>query len=167
MNAPAATSDVRNSTPVNACGTMWRLRSLVAMGHDTARIAAALDVHHAVVERVLRGDAETVSLELRNLARQLWDAWWDKRPPEQTDAERSRAACARWHAEQNDWCPPLGLDEDELDEPGYRPFSRYKEAKGTGTAGDFPSGGVLESVARAPRPQGAPGVRRGHFASEQ
>jgi hypothetical protein len=130
---PAAASTVL----VDACGTMWRLRSLVAMGHDTARIASALRVPQSLVQRILRGDAETVSVELRNLACQLWNAWWDKRPPEDTHAERRRAAYARHRAEENDWCPPLGLDEDQLDQPGYRPYSRYREATGTGTASEF------------------------------
>jgi hypothetical protein len=40
---------------IDANGTMWRLRSLVAMGHDGTRIARALDVPPPLVRRVVRG----------------------------------------------------------------------------------------------------------------
>jgi hypothetical protein len=107
----------------DATGTMWRLRSLVAMGHDCARIARALHVHPAFVRRVVRGQARTVTCQFRAACCQLWDAWWDKTPPRRTPAQRRAAA---------------GLDEDLLDEPGYRPWCRYRPATGTGTAPDFP-----------------------------
>lgn len=124
----------RSAAYVDSGGTMWRLRSLVAMGHDATRIARALGVRPQTVQKILRGDADTVNPQLRNRASQLWDTWWDKRPPEQTRTQRRNAAAARRQAERLDWCPPLGLDEDDLDEPGYRPYSRYRAATGTGTA---------------------------------
>ena len=116
---------------------MWRLRSLVAMGHDARRIADALRVRSDVIQAILRGEMETVGFGLRDLTCQLWDAWWDKRPPERTRGERARARAARMRAELAGWCTPLGLDEDQLDEPGYRPYARYRAATGTGTAGEF------------------------------
>jgi hypothetical protein len=127
----------RTAAHVECGGTMWRLRSLVAMGHDATRIARALGLHPQTVQRILRGDADTVSSRLRDSAARLWDAWWDKRPPEQTRSQRRIADAARRQAERLGWCPPLGLDEDELDEPGYRPYSGYRAATGTGTAGEF------------------------------
>jgi len=122
---------------LDAGGTIWRLRSLVAMGHGASRIARAMRLRPAVVRELIRGEAKTVTPELRDLACQLWDAWWDKRPPERTQAERRAASGARHRAERHGWCTPLGLDEDELDEPGYRPYSLYRFATGTGIAADF------------------------------
>jgi hypothetical protein len=72
MNAPTPTPAISCGTLVYAWGTKWRLRSLVAMGRDTVRIAAALGVYQALAERILSGDAEAVSPELRDLVRQLW-----------------------------------------------------------------------------------------------
>jgi plasmid maintenance system antidote protein VapI len=137
MTAFADTIHKSSAAPVDSGGTMWRLRSLVAMGHDATRIARALGLHPQTVQEILRGDADTVSSRLREHTGRLWDAWWDKRPPEQTASQRHAAAAARQQAERLGWCPPLGLDEDELDEPGYRPYSRYRAAAGTGTAGEF------------------------------
>jgi hypothetical protein len=125
----------RATAQLDSGGTMWRLRSLVAMGHDGTRIARALSVRPQIVREILRGDKHVVSVQLRDLTCQLWDAWWDKRPPERTPEERRAAAAARRRAERLGWCTPLGLDEDELDEPGYRPYSRYRPGTGTGIAG--------------------------------
>jgi hypothetical protein len=122
---------------IDANGTMWRLRSLVAMGHDSTRIARALDVPPGLVRRVVLGQASTVTREFEAAACQLWDAWWDKRPPERTWTERRAASAARRQAERHGWPAAAALDEDELDQPGYRPFSRYRPATGTGIAGDF------------------------------
>jgi hypothetical protein len=122
----------------DATGTMWRLRSLVAMGHDCARIARALDVRPNLVRRVVSGQACTVTCGFQAATRQLWDAWWDKIPPRRTTAQRQATARALRQAKNNDWPAAAGLDEDLLDEPGYRPWCRYRPATGTGTAPDFP-----------------------------
>ena len=72
--------DPTRAARIDAGGTAWRLRSLVAMGHDCARIADALSVGPALIRRIVRGDTATITPALRDLARQLWDAWWDKTP---------------------------------------------------------------------------------------
>ena len=139
-----AAADVTSAHPtgtavlrLDAGGTMWRLRSLVAMGHDANRIALALQESPKAIQKLLRGETADVTLELGDLTCELWNAWWDKRPPERTCTERRLASAARRRAQRHDWCPPLGLDEDQFDEPGYRPYSRYRDATGTGVAMDF------------------------------
>lgn len=122
----------------DANGTMWRLRSLVAMGHDCARIARALHIPPELVRRVVSGQTRTVTCGFAASADQLWDAWWDKTPPQQTPAERRAAGCALRQARRRDWPAAAGLDEDQLDTPGYRPWCRYRPATGTGPAPDFP-----------------------------
>jgi len=131
------TGQLRSVRRMDANGTAWRMRSLVAMGHDAARIAGALDVAPGVVRRLIRGDSRTVTVGFHVLACRLWDAWWDKTPPERTVADRRAAARARHQAMTHDWPAAAGLDEDRLDSPGYRPWCRYRPAAGTGTAADF------------------------------
>jgi len=135
---PGRLAPVSAAARTDANGTMWRLRSLVAMGHDGARIARALDVSPGLVRRVVRGQARTVTREFQAGVCQLWDAWWDKTPPARTPAQRRAAAGALRQAETHDWPAAAGLEEDLLDEPGYRPWCRYRPATGTGTAPDFP-----------------------------
>jgi hypothetical protein len=122
---------------IDANGTAWRMRSLVAMGHDATRIARALDITPATAQRLIRGDCSAVSLSFHLLACRLWDAWWDKTPPERTTAERRAAARARQQAKLHDWPAAAGLDEELLDNPGYRPWCHYRPATGTGVAADF------------------------------
>ena len=90
------------------------------------------------VRRVVRGHVRTVTGRFQAEVCQLWDAWWDKAPPARTPAQRRAAARALGQAACHDWPVAAGLEEDLLDEPGYRPRCRYWPATGTGTAPDFP-----------------------------
>jgi transcriptional regulator with XRE-family HTH domain len=122
---------------VDAGGARLRLRALHVMGHGSARIARALGVREITIRRLVRGDAPTVSTRLRDEVIDLYEAWWDKRAPERTKAERGAATAARRRAIAGNWCAGAGLDDDELDTPGYRPTSKWKPATGTGTAPDI------------------------------
>ena len=44
---------------------------------------------------------------------------------------------ARRRAIAGNWCAGAGLDDDQLDTPGYKPASKWKPAAGTGTATDI------------------------------
>jgi plasmid maintenance system antidote protein VapI len=122
---------------LDAGGSRLRLRALHVMGHGSARIARALGVREKTIQRLVRGDATTIGAQLRDAITDLYDAWWDKRAPERTRAERAAAATARRRASAGNWCPAAALDDDQLDTPGYRPRSRFRPATGTGIAPDI------------------------------
>jgi DNA-binding XRE family transcriptional regulator len=132
----AITSASPRHVRVDAGGTRLRLRALHVMGHGSARIARALGAREMTIRTITRGDAPTVSTKLRDDIADLYDAWWDKRAPERTRAERTAATAARRRAIAGNWCAGAGLDDDQLDTPGYRPKSNWKPATGTGTAQD-------------------------------
>ena len=121
---------------LDAGGTRLRLRALHVMGHGSARIARAVGVREETVQRLVRGDVHAVSPRLRDAIAELYDAWWDKRAPERTRAERAGAARARRRASAGNWCAGAALDDDLLDVPGYRPRTGYRSATGTGIAPD-------------------------------
>jgi hypothetical protein len=125
---------------VDANGSMWRLRSLMAMGHTTGRITRALGTSTDIIEPLIRGERATVTAPLRDDINRLFDAWWDKRPPRRTGAEKAAACKALQRAAVRNWPCPVALDEDELDLPGYRPAARWRYAQGSGIAGDDPLG---------------------------
>ena len=133
------TTTVRQLTfaRLDAGGTRLRLRALHVMGHGSARIARALGVREETIQRLVRGDARTISPPLRDAIADLYDAWWDKRAPERTRAERAAAARARRRASAGNWCAGAALDDDQLDVPGYRPRTGYRPATGTGIAPDI------------------------------
>jgi transcriptional regulator with XRE-family HTH domain len=124
---------------VDAGGSRLRLRALHVMGHGSARIARALGVREATVRQIVRGDARTVSPRLRDKVTDLYDAWWDKRAPARTRADRGAATAARKRAIAGNWCAGAALDDDLLDIPGYRPRQGWKPAAGTGVAPDVRS----------------------------
>jgi hypothetical protein len=124
----------------DANGAMWRLRSLIAMGHTTRRITTALSATSHVIEPLIRGERATVATALADDIGRLFDAWWDKRPPRRTPAEKSAACRALQRAAVHNWPCPAALDDDELGQPGYKPSARWRYAHGTGTAADDPLG---------------------------
>jgi hypothetical protein len=131
---------------LDAGGTRLRLRALHVMGHGSARISRALGVRENTIQRLTRGDAITVSPDLRDAIIALYDTWWDKRAPERTRAERAAATAARRRAAAGNWCAAAALDDDQLDTPGYRPRTPYHPATGTGIASD-----IRLTVRRHPR----------------
>jgi hypothetical protein len=130
-------ADIRSLRP-SPGGIMWRLRALVAMGHTCTRMAAATGVPPATLRRIVRGETLTTSPQLRKAVIALFDAWWDKTPPQRTRHEKHAADNARKRAARNNWPPPAGLDDDQLDQPGYQPQCGWKHAHGTGIADDYP-----------------------------
>jgi hypothetical protein len=130
-------TDIRGTHPKPG-GTMWRLRALVAMGHTCSRMAAATGAPPATLRRIVRGEALTISPQLRQAVTALFDAWWDKTPPQRTRRETVAVGNALKRAAVNDWPPPAGLDEDQLDQPGYQPQCGWRHARGTGIADDYP-----------------------------
>jgi transcriptional regulator with XRE-family HTH domain len=122
---------------LDAGGTRLRLRALHVMGHGSARIACAAGVSDTTIRKLVRGDARTVSVQLRDAIADLYDVWWDKRAPARTRLERAAATAARRHAIAGNWCAAAALDDDQLDIPGYRPRYGWKPATGTGTAPDI------------------------------
>jgi hypothetical protein len=142
---PTTTRDRRTSTTlravasggrrrIDAGSTRLRLRALAVMGHGSARIARAAGVSDQAIQKLTRGDVKTVSPRLRDVITAVYDAWWDKRAPERTRAERAAATAARRRAIAGNWCAGAALDDDELDTPGYRPAYGWRPARGTGVA---------------------------------
>jgi hypothetical protein len=119
---------------VDAGGTMLRLRALQAMGHSSALVARAIGVSGRLVQRITRGDVQTVSPGLRDAVAAIYDRWWDKQALERTRAERAAASAARRRARRGDWCAGAALDDDQLDRPGYQPAQGWRPACGTGVA---------------------------------
>ncbi len=123
-----------------ANGSMWRLRSLVAMGHTTQRIAAALGTTSGMINPLVTGQRVTVQAPLRDDITRLFDAWWDKHPPQQAPADKTASIHALQRAAVHNWPCPAALNEDQLDTPGYQPTDRWRYSKGTGPAAEDPLG---------------------------
>ena len=126
----AISSDALAPARVDAGGTMLRLRALHVMGHSSARIARACGASPQTIRALVRGNTRTVSRRLRDAITAVYDAWWDKRAPGRTPAERAAATAARRRAIAGNWCAAAALDDDELDMPGYQPEHGWRPAHG-------------------------------------
>jgi hypothetical protein len=124
-------ADVRRAR-VDAGGTRLRLRALHVMGHDCARTARATRTSGQALQKITRGHTATVSPRLRDAVTAIYNAWWDKRAPTRTRAERATATAARRRAQAGNWCAAAALDDDQLDVPGYQPDQGWRPATGTG-----------------------------------
>ena len=107
-----------------------------------------------IIGPLIRGNRATITTVLRDDITQLFEAWWDKRPPQRTPRQKAAACKALQRAAVHNWPCPAALDEDELDQPGYTPTARWRYALGTGIATDDPLGkGAKAKELLDPRPQ--------------
>ena len=111
---------------VDAGGTRLRLRALHVMGHGSARIARALGVRETTIQELVRGDARTVSPQLRDAdhrpVRRLVGQTRPRTHPRRTRRRHRRPQ----RAIAGNWCAAAALDDDQLDTPGYRPQLRLE-----------------------------------------
>jgi len=119
----------------DATGARRRLRALTAMGHPAVSLARRLEVPPSAVRAVIGGRAATVTAAMDVAVCELYEQIWDLRPFERTPAERRAAAAARTRAARHGWPPPMGLDDDRIDDPGYQPRTRWHPATGVGIPG--------------------------------
>jgi hypothetical protein len=145
----AVTSQALPHARVDAGGIRLRLRALHVMGHGSARIARAVGVRPETIRKLVRGDADSLSPQLRGAITAVYDAWWDKRAPRRTPFERGAATAACRRATAGNWCAGAALDDDLLDAPGYQPGQGWKPAIGTGTAPDICPPARLHPKSRA------------------
>lgn len=141
----------------DAAGTRLRLRALTAVGYPAVSLAAHARVAPGTIRDLVSGHSRTVSLSLHAAVATLYDEMWDQPPPERTGAQRRAAAAARARAARNGWPPPMGLDDDQIDDPGYRPRTRWRPVTG-GCAASLPA----RHAAGHARPRNCPATARGH-----
>lgn len=123
------------SASVPANGTMLRLRALACMGWTPTRVANEWELSVPHVRKVITGDVAFIPRDMRDDIWRAYEAWWDETPSETNEFERRSASAARGRAEREGWTPPMGLDDDLIDMPGYKPARRaWIRAKGAGVA---------------------------------
>lgn len=103
---------------IDPCGTVRRLRGLIAEGWTASRLADLLgaDVRH--VSRLYLDDtlARRITRATARAVRELCDRIGHDAPPDGTAADRSRS-----RAERNGWVPLYAWDGVNIDDPRARP----------------------------------------------
>lgn len=124
----------QSGTRRDATGARRRLRALTALGHPAVSLARRLHVPPSAVRAIIGGKAATVTEAMHVAVCELYEQIWDLRPFERTPAERRAVAAARTRSARQGWPPPMGLDDGRIDDPGYKPRTRWHPATGTSAA---------------------------------
>lgn len=112
-----------------APGVQLRLRALVALGWSMSKLAAHLGVTPTNAGPLFHG-TRGVTVGTRRAVEALYEELSMRLPSEDTHRDKIAASRARRYAQQHGWLPPLALDDERLDDPGYRPIlTREPEAE--------------------------------------
>lgn len=111
-------------TPIDATGTVRRLRALVVMGWSQAKLADRLGITPSNFTATI--NAERVTVGTARAVRDLYRALVAQVPPERTQREKIAVARARNHARAKGWAGPMAWDEDTIDNPHARPSGHRK-----------------------------------------
>ncbi len=106
-------------------------QALIAIGHPSISLARRLGLTASTVSRIVRGATATVTPATHAAICDLYAQTWESPPPGRTPAECRAAAAARARAAGNGWPTPMGLDDDRIDDPTYRPRTRWRVATHT------------------------------------
>lgn len=112
MDACPSLSVCAPTTYVHALGTIRRGRALMAIGHTVVSIADAINMANTELSRVLNGRREHVRVGTAQAMTRVYAAW-------STTPGVSRRA--RNHAARRDWPGPDYWDDEDFDNPDFRP----------------------------------------------
>lgn len=101
-------------------GLRLRLQALVALGWSQARLADHLGTTPSHFSKIVAG-GQAVRVERAAAIRALYDQLSMTLPPADTPAAAGSVSRAKAYAAARQWLPPLGLDDDLLDQPDYDP----------------------------------------------
>lgn len=111
---------------VAAHGTVLRMRALVTLGWSQSKLASRLGVERSNFR--LATGTMTITVRTRDAAARLYDELSMTLPPAGNQRDRISVSRARNYAAERGWLPPLALDDDRLDDPGYEPWVEYPES---------------------------------------
>ena len=126
----AVGADAARSGRVDACGSRRRLRALVALGHPPGQLAGRVGISDSRMRRLLDGQTRTVDVDLAGRTRGLYEQLWNQLPAESGGRQQAAVRAARRRAEAGNWPPPMGLDDDRIDDPDYRTRTAWRKATG-------------------------------------
>ena len=108
----SVTADPAPGAHVDACGTIRRLRALVAIGHTQTALCSRLGVTPGNGCQLFRGERTWVTAATATKVADLYN---------QLAMTPGPSGRARRHAHTRGWAPPLAWDDDLIDNPNAQP----------------------------------------------
>jgi hypothetical protein len=101
-------------------GTQRRLRALFACGWSDVSIERVTGIPSRDISTAL-ARRSAIRPEFSRSVASAYERLWNKQPPRATQEEREEADAAAEYGRRWGWAPPMALDDDEIDNPGYKP----------------------------------------------
>ncbi|MGH9249434.1 MAG: hypothetical protein ACRD0W_07970 [Acidimicrobiales bacterium] len=112
----AARLDLADGARVNPLGATRRIQALVALGWSQSQLATRLGRLPSNFTPTIHGRRPITAAHDRAI-RGLYEQLSMTVPPETTHRQRIAASRARNHARRVGWAPPLGWDDERIDDP--------------------------------------------------
>ena len=141
--------DLAPSSLVPSAGARRRVEALMTLGWSQQAIAQLLGWQPNRVSS-LRGKARVEVASAAAVAG-LYDRLWASPAPTGTPAERWSSSRTRNYAARCGFVPPLGWDDETIDNPSARPAVRVKDGRIRDARPTDAATGTLASMARAER----------------
>lgn len=123
---------VRNTplpNPRTQIGTTRRLQGLTWLGYSSKAIATEAGVHMDTIKDALREPRTLMSTRVMEAIADAYERLsMTPAAPEGSKQQRAGATRARNLARNNGWTPPLGWDEETIDDPTAKPVRTSPEA---------------------------------------
>lgn len=108
---------------VPAEGVQRRLAALIATGWTRVQLAGLLGCSTENVNLLVKkAPGDTVRVVTLERVREVYDRAWQGPPPTENRFVAAAQIRARREARRNGWVPPLGWDDDEIDDPAATPY---------------------------------------------
>lgn len=105
---------------VPAIGARRRVQALACLGWSNAEVARRAGMHPEHLPNLVN-NAETITRRTAERIAKVYDELSMRFPPARTKQEKQAITYARNIARLKGWFPPLAWDEDNIDDPNYRP----------------------------------------------
>jgi transcriptional regulator with XRE-family HTH domain len=116
----AITLDLAGGAKIDSTGTTRRIQALVACGWSMSKLAARLGIGRANFTGLAQGRTGVTVTHAKAVA-DLYDELWDVAPPHVEWRDHIAYSRALNYSAKAGWVPPLGWDEDTLDDPAALP----------------------------------------------
>lgn len=119
---------------VDGTGSRRRVQALMARGWSASKLAPIVGLSRFSLTQIL--DGHGVKESTRSRIAEVYERLWDVLPPLATKPDRVAASRSRNHAAARGWVPPLGWDDESIDDPAAVPAAAAGNRSGGSRSGD-------------------------------
>lgn len=116
---------------IDGTGTRRRVQALIALGWSQTKLAKRIGWTTRNFGYLANGE-RPVQVKTAKAVRDLYDELWDVEPPHATSGDKGAYHRSLHYAAQRGWVPPMGWDDDTIDDPQATPDLGHDETSNRG-----------------------------------